>query len=373
MQKNMASSTDNNQQISAEDVAGLRASDKQLKDKPEANYSFDDWNTRAFAAYQARQYEDAALFWKRAAEIPNVGAEKTAQTLFNRAVALSDLKRNEEAISTYDQVIYTYRADPAPAIRELVAKATLNKGVTHSQMGHNDKEIATYDQLIDTYRADPAPAIRGQVANAMVNKGVAHGQIGDNDKEIATYDQVIDAYRADSTPAIRELVAKAMVNKGITHGQMSDNGKAITTYEQVIDTYLADPAPAIREQVAQALNGRGFNSLLTAKQALSNQNKPEANELLHKALADLQAAIERKPECGAILGNLAYVQWLLKLPAEAEATFRNALNSKENGGEFLYKATLNDIAQHPIPEDAGFHEMVKRLWVEFQAQKANEN
>ena len=330
MQKNLASSTDSNQQISAEDEAGLRASDKQLKDKPEANYSFDDWNTRAFAAYQANQFEDAALFWKRAAEIPNVGAEKTAQTLFNRALALGNLKRNEEAISTYDQVIDTYRADPAPAIREMVAKAMVNRGNRQGKMGDNDKAIATYDQVIDTYSPDPAPAIREQVATAMCNKGVTHGQMGDNDKAIATYDQVIDTYRAD-------------------------------------------PAPAIRQMVARAMNGRGFNSLIMAKQALANQNETTANELLHKALADLQAAIEGKPEGGIALGNLAYTQWLLKFPAEAEAAFRTALNSKENGGEHLYRGTLDDIARHPIPEDTGFKEMLERLWAEYQVQKKNEN
>ncbi|MCE1181129.1 MAG: hypothetical protein LWW81_02315, partial [Rhodocyclales bacterium] len=257
IQKNMATGTENNQQISAEDVAGLRASDKQLKDKPEANYSFDDWNTRAFAAYQAKQFEDAALFWKRAAEIPNVGAEKTAQTLFNRAVALSDLKRNEEAISTYDQVIDTYHADLAPAIRSFVARAMSNKGVTFTQMGDNDKAITTCSQVIDTYCADPSPAIREVVANSILNKGVAHSHMCDHDKAIATYEQVINTYRTDSAPAIRELVAKAMRNRGNRHSEMDEHDKAIASYGQGINTYRTDPAPAIREQLAKAMFNKG--------------------------------------------------------------------------------------------------------------------
>ncbi|MCE1182766.1 MAG: tetratricopeptide repeat protein, partial [Rhodocyclales bacterium] len=208
---------------------------------------------------------------------------------------------------------------------------------------------------------------------AMFNKGIAHRKLGDNDKAIATYEQVVDIYQADTTLSIRELVVNAMFNKGIAHNQIGDNNKEIAAYGQIIDAYHADSAPAIRERVANAMNGRGFNSLLTAKQALANQKEPEANELLHKALADLLAAIERKPEWGMALGNLAYAQWLLKLPAEAEASFRSALSSKEDSGEFLYKATLDDIAQHPIPEDASFREMVERLWAEYQAQKTNGN
>ena len=370
-QKVISSSTANNPEISAADAEYLRASDKQLKGKPEASYSFGDWNTRAFAAYQDKQFEEAALFWKYATEVPNAGAENTAQALFNRAVTLGNLERNEEATATYKQVIETYRADPAPAIRELVAKAMANKGVIHRQMGDSDQAIATYKQVIDTFRADPTPAIREAVAKAMVNKGVTQGQMGDNDQAIATYDQLIDTYRADSAPAIRELVAKAMISKGVGQRQMGDNDKAIATYDQVIATYRADPTAAIRELVAMAMNGRGFIRLLMAKQAMAGQNVTEANELLHKAIADLQAAIERKPEWGLALGNLAYVQWLLEFPAEAEGTFRTALLSKEHGDKDLYQATLDDIAQHPIPEDAGFREMIERLWAEYQAPKTS--
>lgn len=330
MQKGISTGTGNTQEPSPEDAEGLRASVKQLKEKPEASYSYGDWNTRAFAAYQAKQFEDAALFWKYAAEVPNAGAINTAQALFNRAVTLGNLKRNEEAITTYEQIIATYRTDTAPGIREQVAKALFNKGVRHGKMGNNDKAIATYDQVIKTYQADTAPAIREQVAKALINKGVRHGKMGDNDKEIATYDQVIE-------------------------------------------TYHDDTAPSIREQVAISMNGRGFIRLIMAKQALANRNETEANELLNKAMADLLAAIEIKSQWGMALGNLAYTQWLLKHPAEAEAALRSALNSIEGGGEELYRGTQHDIAQHPIPEDAAFREMLDRLWSEYQAQRTNEN
>ena len=340
--------------------------------------------------------------------------EQVIKAMFNKAVRLGQIGDNDKAIATYEQVIDTYSSDPAPALREQVAKAMVNKGVTHGQMGDNDKEIAAYEQVIDTYSSDPAPALREQVAKAMVNKGVTHGKMGDNDKEIATYEQVIDTFSSDPAPALREQVAKAMFNKGVTHGQMGDNNKEIAayeqvidtyssdpalrekvaqamvnkgvthgkmgnndkeiaTYEQVIDTYSSDPAPALREQVARALNGKGFTLLLTAKEQLVKGDDPQANKLLQKGETDLLAAVERKPQWGMALGNLAYIQWLLKRPAESEATFRTALTANNDGGEDLYKGTLDDIAQHPIPEDTAFREMVVRLWTEFQALKPSES
>jgi len=399
---------------SRKDTETLQRRSEELKSIPENSYSFDDWNTRAFAAYNAGQPERAALYWENAAKIPAAGAENTAKALFTQGVSLGQLHKHEAAIAAFDQLISRYANDTSCALREQVAKAMVNKGATLGKMGDNDKAIAAYEQVIDTYSSDPA--LREQVAMAMFNKGVAHGNMGDNNKEIATYEQVIDNYSSDPAPALREKVAKAMINKGATLGNMGDNDKAIAAYEQVIDTYSSDPAPALREQVATAmvnksirlgkmgdndkaiaayeqvidtyssdlapalrekvataLNGTGFTLLRTAKERLVKGDDPQANYLLQKGETNLLGAVERKPQWGMALGNLAYIQWLLKRPAESEATFRAALAAKDDGGEHLYKGTLDDIALHPIPEDAAFREMVTRVWTEFQAPKPSES
>lgn len=171
IQNGITSDADSNPKLSLEDEEGLRTSVKQLMSKPEASYSFDDWNTRAFAAYKAQQFEDAALFWKYAVDVPNAGATNTAQALFNRAVALRELKRDEEAIATYDQLIDTYANDNTPALREWVARAMLNKAFRLGQMGKSEDAIAIYDELIATYADDTAPAIIERVSKALNGTG----------------------------------------------------------------------------------------------------------------------------------------------------------------------------------------------------------
>lgn len=272
---------------SRKDTEALQRRSEELKSIPENSYSFDDWNTRAFAAYNAGQLERAALYWENAAKNPAADAENSARALFNQGLSL--------------------------------------------------------------------------------------GQLHQHDAAIAAFDQLISRYTNDTSSALREQVAKAMVNKGATHGEMGDNDKAIATCEQVIDAYRSDTAPTLREQVTRALNGKGFILLLSAKEQLVSGNGHQANQLLQKGETDLQAAVERKPQWGISLGNLAYTQWLLKRPTESEAIFRNALTAKDGGGEHLYKTTLDDIALHPIPEDAAFREMVVRLWTEFQASKPSES
>lgn len=308
---------------SKRDVETLRQRSEELKKVPENSYSYDDWNTRAFAAYNAGQLERAALYWENAAKTPAAGAVNSANAMFY-------------------------------------------KGITHSQMSDYEKANATYSQIIDAYSADSTPSIRELVAKAMVNRAVSYGQVGDHEKAISACDQIIDLYGADSNPAMREQVAKALANKATAFSKICDYEKANASYDRIISIYRTDNHPSIQMVLENAWNGRGFNLLLMAKQALAKQNETEATELLQQSKRDLQKALEKKTQWGMALGNLAYTQWLLKTPAEAETLFRTALNSQEDGGEYLYKATQDDIALHPILEDTGFREMVERLWAEYK-------
>ncbi|WP_189353748.1 tetratricopeptide repeat protein, partial [Vogesella fluminis] len=290
------------------------------------SYSYDDWNARAFDAYHAKQYEDAALYWKHASSIPNAGAVNSAQALFNRTLTLHQLKRHAEACTTYQQLIDTYASNNTPVIRELVAESMLNMGALLGEMQKQDEAIATFEKLIATYSSD-------------------------------------------NTPAIREQVAKAMRNMGVAFGKMQKPTEAISTYQQLIDTYSSDTTPAIREQVAKALNGKGFDLLLKAKKTW--QNREQAQSLLREARNDLLAGLERRPGCGMTRGNLAYVQWLLGEAQAAEDSFRSALAAAQNGGEKLYHGTVTDIEQHTIAEDGGFRAMIERQWAEHQAVKSS--
>ena len=49
--------------------------------------------------------------------------EQTAVALFAKGVMLSELGRNEEAVAAYEEVVSRFGDDPAPALREQVARA----------------------------------------------------------------------------------------------------------------------------------------------------------------------------------------------------------------------------------------------------------
>jgi len=63
-------------------------------------------------------------------------------------------------------VITDYGDDPAPALREQVAKALCNTGIALRALGRPADALAAYQQVITDYGDDPAPALREPVARA---------------------------------------------------------------------------------------------------------------------------------------------------------------------------------------------------------------
>ncbi|MGX5664045.1 hypothetical protein, partial [Diaphorobacter nitroreducens] len=107
----------------AESTKVLAQRDRELKASNEDSYSFDDWNTRAHAAYTAGDLEDAAYFWLKAARVANAGDASVAKVLVNRGIAQGRLNQHEAAVATYDEVLRRFGEAAEPALREQVARA----------------------------------------------------------------------------------------------------------------------------------------------------------------------------------------------------------------------------------------------------------
>lgn len=280
IQSNINSKQSHGQTISEAENDALRQNAEYLREKPEARYSFEDWNARAFEAYNSERYEEAVFYWKNASAVPDASVSDVVMALSNRANTLAvHIKQDEEAVSIYREIIKAYSSVSASSVRSQIAYAMCCLASTLDGLGRVEEAIATY--------------------------------------------------------------------------------------EQVVDIYSNDRSRSIQNIVADAMNGLGFVKLILAKNEWENKQPPL--DRLFQAKTDLENSLKRKPGNGMALGNIAYIEWLLGDKQASEQSYRSALNALEFNGEELYKATQDDIAQYPIPEDQGFKEMVDRLWAEYQA------
>ena len=123
------------------------------------------------AAYTRGRLDDAAAALTRARDLSTTDLAAFAE--FNLGFVLGQLDRPHEALAAYQQVIDTYRDDPTPALREVVATALNNRGFRLGQLDRRDEELAAYQQIIDTYREDPG--VRELVELAIVALGELAG------------------------------------------------------------------------------------------------------------------------------------------------------------------------------------------------------
>ncbi len=307
--------------IPADQLAALERSSAALNQKAESEYTFDDWRLRGYAAYGKGITTDAVELLRRAADMPDAPAGVAARDLFNTGVTLGKLGRTDEAIAAYDLVEARYAKDTAPALREQVAMALFNKGVALGQLGRTDEAIVAYGLVVGRYANDTAPTLREVAAKALFNNGVALWQLGRSDDEIAAF-TLVEA------------------------------------------RYANDTAPALRKHVAYARNGKGFTLLCRAKANWAVLDRRHADlDLAARLFEQAEADIDDKP---MVLGNRAYCAHLRGEPVEVvRPLLEQALKDR---GEWLYKATLGDLAIHPVPEDAAFRVLLDEVWAELRGE-----
>ena len=204
-------------------------------------------------SYQAYDYVIRLVRDKPGAEPPRdpawVSAIETATAAEAAAVALAAYE-----FSRLEDVATSFTRARESSVDEVSAIAGYNLGVVLGELGRSVEAVAAYEQMVGRYGDDPAPALRELVAKALVNKGVELGVLGRSVEAVAAYEQVVGRYGDDPTPALRELVAKALVNKGVRLGVLGRSVEEVAAYEQVVGWYGDDPAPALREAVARAVD-----------------------------------------------------------------------------------------------------------------------
>jgi tetratricopeptide (TPR) repeat protein len=182
---------------------------------------------------------------------------QVAKALRNKGVTLATLDRNEEAIGAYDELLRRFVDASEPALREQVAPVLFNRGATLSTLNRTEEALAAYDELLRRFADAPEPSLRAQVAMTLVNKGFTLGNLDRNEEAIAVYDDLVRRFADASESPLREQTARALFNKGATLGTLSRNDEALATYDEVLRRFLDSPDPALRTQVAMSLLNKG--------------------------------------------------------------------------------------------------------------------
>ena len=129
------------------------------------------------------------------------------KALFNKALALDNLERYDDAIAFYDKVLDIDHND---------ALTWYNKGDALDSLQRYDEAIKCYDEALKINSTD---------VNSLVNKGFSYYMLGKFDEAIKCYDSALRIDRTD---------VEAWNNKGYALYYLGEYGEAIKCYDEAL-------------------------------------------------------------------------------------------------------------------------------------------
>jgi tetratricopeptide (TPR) repeat protein len=82
--------------------------------------------------------------------------EAVAKALYNKGYRLGELKRSEEAIAVYDEVVRRFGESSEIVLREAVARALVNRGIRFLQQGNDNLAKEDFSEVLACCRGEQA-------------------------------------------------------------------------------------------------------------------------------------------------------------------------------------------------------------------------
>ena len=297
-------------------------------------------------------------------ELPVVNAV-VMRAYFIKATILTEAHKTEQTISLADEMLKRYgQNDKVTENKIVISGMLLLKGGSLSELKRHQEALATFDELIGRFDGIKNPMLQSTVTMSFFGKASEFSALKQFDRAIIDYDESIKRSKGldDSN-----LLYRAMFDKAVAMGRLNQVDAASPLFDEALSAFAKDP---LRQKDLPSLqNSRGYSLLLAVKanwQNLSLRQRylAEAKALFIQSLTANNA--ENEPYAK---GNLAYSNYLLGERDKVADTMQQALSV---GGEVLYLGTLEDISIHTIPkEDEAFKVLLEQAWTQVQAQQKN--
>jgi polyhydroxyalkanoate synthesis regulator phasin len=252
-----ASEGPNGKAVGQNDQLALQRAAGSLLEKPESEYTFNDWRVLYFDAANRKE-------WNLTTRYIN-GMTQSAATDWQDATAksalawqLDELKQYAEAIKQWDMIIKQYGASNDPRLIKRVAAALVGKGYALKQQGLEIGKAVTSDQAEFGNGQDLDSDTAAQQAKTLIGKGDEFSSQGRWIEAIAAYDEAVSRFSAYSATVVTEELAKAMLKKGYVLCKQSQWSAALALYEQVALTYGGHKEAGIKALAVRALVSKGY-------------------------------------------------------------------------------------------------------------------
>ena len=246
--------------------------------------------------------------------------KSVATALVSKGTILGVLNRPKEALAAFGEVVRRFGDSDEPVLLEPVAQALAGKGHALSDLNRLEEALTVYDEVVCRFGDSDEPVLLKSVATALVSKGGMLGVSNRREEALTTFDEVVRRFGDSDEPVLLKLIATALVFKGNTLDDLDRLEEALAAYDEVVNRFGDSDVPDLLESVAKALVRKGFT--------LSVLNRPE------DALASFDEVVRRFGDRESPAFRRA-TEYALLIKADLELKYRRYEVAIEAAGRLL--------------------------------------
>ena len=180
-----------------------------------------------------------------------------AKEIFDKADALKNQNRPEEALSAFDEVVRRFTESEMPIVSRLVAMALIERGFTLDDLDRPEDALVAFDEVVRRFGDSDVPDLLKSVTMALVIKGVRLGMLNRPEDALVAFDEVVHRFGDSDVPDLLESVATALSGRGHALGNLDRLEDALAAFDEVVHRFGDSDVPDLLESVATALVSKG--------------------------------------------------------------------------------------------------------------------
>ncbi|WP_419812350.1 hypothetical protein [Bacterioplanoides sp.] len=200
-------------ELTEEEKEEYQISTFKLRQKPESEFTPDDWYQLGVDEYTRNNYPKAMEYFELSERHIDAKDIDVASSLFAKALCLNLDGRLDEEVSIYDNLITRFESSEISELQELVGLALYNKSNILDQKKRPNEALAVYDDLIARFLSSDQLKLQETVAMALYNKSIILGEERRLDEAAATYDYLITRFEKKKLPGIKKAIEGAIINR----------------------------------------------------------------------------------------------------------------------------------------------------------------
>jgi tetratricopeptide (TPR) repeat protein len=162
-------------------------------------------------------------------------------------------------VGLYDEIINRFGSNDSPTLMGSVARARVGKGYVLSQLGRDQEALSEYDQVICAARDDRSDD--EQLCRALHNKGHVLRRLGQLQDAVSAF-RCAGTFATSDSAVVRRLAADSMITGGVTLLELGRPSDAFELFDEVANEFHADVDLDVRER---SIRGRAFKAQALVK------------------------------------------------------------------------------------------------------------